>query len=183
MPAWPRIEMLLSSDERELHTDAKIELNVFMNLSVGAALVGVALLADVATNQPLAWYWCWAYVLPFVAAYALYLPTVGAAARWGSEVRSSFDLHRLDLYEKLGVRRPVSFSDERAVASDVNVLLVYGNHLRDDLWRTPPAELPEASEVPGDVRTRRPRPEEDPLLAPLEARQLTEQPEGGGGAT
>jgi hypothetical protein len=166
VPAWPRIEMLLSADERELHTDAKIELNVFVNLSVGAALVGVALLVDLATNQPVAWYWCWAYALPFAAAYALYLPTVGAAARWGSEVRSSFDLHRLELYEELGVRTPVSFSDERAVAGDVNVLLVYGNHLRDDLWRTSPEELPEASEVPGDVRTPRPRPQEAPPLVP-----------------
>src|SRR5205085_11281753 len=61
---------------------------------------------------------------------------LGRATEWGDNVRSSFDLHRLQIYEKLGVRAPTSFSDERSLAVRVNQALLYGHPLlTDDLWR------------------------------------------------
>lgn len=134
--AWPRIDSLLASDERELHVDAKIDLYVFVNAALGAFVVGVCLVVDRAADAatPL---WKWSLLLiPFAAGYGLYRAAVDPAVRWGDAVRSSIDIHRLELYEKLGVRAPTSFSDERAIAACVNAALLYGHPLlRDELWR------------------------------------------------
>jgi hypothetical protein len=131
---WPRIEMLLTADERELHTDAKIDFNVFLNASVGVAGAGIVLLVDMGLNRPLDWWLSWLYLVPFVVAYAIYRRTTGAAARWGSEMRASVDLHRLELYDRLGVRAPSSFSDERRLADEINQMLLYGTPLPDEVW-------------------------------------------------
>lgn len=132
---WPRIEQLLSADEREPHLDAKLDFNIFLNGAVGATGVGLALLADLVVNHPLDPLLWWLYLVPFAVAYSSYRETVSAAIRWGSEMRSSVDLRRLELYERLGVRKPTSFSDERLVADHVNQLLLYGSPLPDELWR------------------------------------------------
>jgi hypothetical protein len=152
--AFPRIHLLLTSTEREPLVDAKIDVNVFMNAVVGAVLVGIALIVDAAINSPLKVIWVWLYLLPFVVAYVLYKPMIGAGVRWGTEVRASMDVHRLDLYAKLGVRRPTSFTDERNVAQAVNYLLVYGVPVDDALWR---AEEPNATTIvdPPDVDVAR----------------------------
>jgi hypothetical protein len=135
---WPRIDALLTAEERELHVDAKIDFYVFINAATGAFLVGVALVIDQAVNQAArAAYWP-LYVIPFVLGYALYRASIRPAIAWGDAVRSSIDLHRLELYEKLGVRSPTSFSDERVLADKVNKALLYGHPLLpDDLWRAP----------------------------------------------
>jgi hypothetical protein len=50
-------------------------------------------------------------------------------------VRASIDLHRLEVYEKLGIRKPSSFSDERELGKAVGQLLLYGEPLLpDDRW-------------------------------------------------
>jgi hypothetical protein len=132
---WPRVEMLLTTEEREPLVESKIDVNVFMNAAVGALVVGLVLIFDMALNAPTPAYLWWLYVTPFVLAFALYGPMVGAAVRWGSAVRAGIDLHRLDVYAKLGVRRPTSFSDERYVARQVNLMLLYATAPPDDLWR------------------------------------------------
>ena len=138
---WPRIEALLSADERELLVDAKINLYVFVNGTYGALAVGICLVIDKAVYvpHPIA---IWPlYAIPFVVAYALYRAAVSPAAEWGDAVRASIDLHRLDLYEKLGVRKPKSFSDERAMAVRVSQALLYGRPLlKDEMWRSDAAD-------------------------------------------
>ena len=151
---WPRIEALLGSEEREIHVDAKTNFYVFLNGAVGALGVGVALVVDKAVNaSPPAWHWA-LYAIPFGLAYVLYRASIGPAAEWGDAVRSSIDLHRLELYEKLGVREPTSFSDEREIAQEVNKALLYAHPLlSDDLWRGAMAEeKPAASETGGCLK-------------------------------
>jgi hypothetical protein len=143
---WPRIEVLLGAEERELHVDAKINFYVFVNAAVGAFAVGVALVVDQALYAPQPTSpWLLLYAIPFVLAYCLYRLAVDPATEWGDYVRSSIDLHRLELYEKLGVRAPTSFSDERRVAFRVNQALLYGRHPEDDLWRSKKPEDEEAN--------------------------------------
>ncbi len=120
--------MLLTDREQELHTNAMSDLAFFVNGAVGAVAVGVTVLVDAALNQPLqGWEWLW-YLVPFAAAYSLYRAGVGAAERLGTERRASIDVHRRELYERLGVPEP-SAADERAVASAVNQFLLYGREL------------------------------------------------------
>jgi hypothetical protein len=146
---WPRVEALLSSEERELHVNAKVDMYVFANGAVGAFVAGVVLLIDKAANVPHP-VWRWPlYAIPFVLSYLLYRAALGPVVKWGGVVRASIDLHRLELYEKLGIRSPTSFSDERQLAARLNQALLYGDPLLgDDLWRndqTPPeAPAPKA---------------------------------------
>ena len=133
---WPRIESLLGEQERELHVNAKIDVYVFVNGALAALIVGISLVVDKALHVPHpAWDWP-LYAIPFIIGYVLYDAAIDPTVNWGNVVRSSIDLHRLELYEKLGVRRPTSFSDERLIAGRVNQALLYGKPLlRDDLWR------------------------------------------------
>jgi hypothetical protein len=134
---WPRIAILLSDGERETLVDAEIDLYVFLNASLGALAVGVSLIVDKAMNaSELTWHWG-LYAIPFVVSYVLYRAAITPAINWGDAVRATFDMHRLEVYEKLGIREPTSFSDERAIAADVNELLLYGEpFLSDELWRS-----------------------------------------------
>ena len=102
---WPRIEALLAADDRELVVNAKINLYVFLNASLGAFVVGLCLVIDKAVNVPQpAWEWV-LYVIPFLLSYVLYRGAISGATEWGDAVRSSIDLHRLELYEKLASER------------------------------------------------------------------------------
>jgi hypothetical protein len=133
---WPRLEALLSADDRDLVVNSAINFNVFINASVGALAVGTCLVVDEAVNAPQPASSWPLYAIPFVLGYVLYRGAIGPATDWGDSVRSSFDLHRLEIYEKLGIRSPTSFSDERALALRVNQALLYGHPLlSDDLWR------------------------------------------------
>jgi hypothetical protein len=133
---WPRIEALLSADDRELVVNSAINFNVFLNACVGALVVGACLVYDEAVNAPQpASFWP-LYAIPFVLGYTLYRAAINPATEWGDSIRASIDLHRLEIYEKLGIRSPTSFSDERDLAQRVNQVLLYGRPLlSDDLWR------------------------------------------------
>jgi hypothetical protein len=145
---WPRVELMLTADEREPYTDAKIDVSVFLNAAVAATLVGAALVVDAILNAPLDWYWGWLYLAPFLVAYLAYRSSVGAAARWGSEVRACFDLHRRDLYPKYGLRLPRSPDEERVLARQLNRLVMYGDSIDPRLWDGAPAEAPAAAMPP-----------------------------------
>jgi hypothetical protein len=148
---WPRIEALLSADERELLVDAKTNFYVFANAAVVALVVGACLVADTALNvpRPVA-YWP-LYLIPFAISYLSYRAASGPALDWGDSIRASIDLHRLEIYEKLGVRAPISFSDERQLAERVNKAVLFGHPLLgDDLWRETSTEA-QNSEAQGGL--------------------------------
>jgi hypothetical protein len=148
---WPRIESLLGADERDLHVNAKIDLNVFFNAAVSAVVVGICLVIDKAVHTPGSTAYWPLYAIPFMAAYVLYRASVDPAIRWGDYVRASIDLHRLEMYERLGVRAPTSFTDEREMATPINQLFLYGRpHLSDDLWLAAGSE--EAKTDSSDLR-------------------------------
>lgn len=134
IPVWPRIELLLTEDQRNTVTDTKGETAFFVNASLFAAIVGVILVIDEIVNQPLEWQWLWMYLIPFGVSAVAYRWAIGAAVRWGSVVRAAIDLNRLKLYGDLGIREPTSFTEERGrLASAVNASLLYGSPIPDDL--------------------------------------------------
>lgn len=138
---WPRIALLLNDGERELLADAETDLRVFLNAAVGAVGVGICLVIDEAVDSGggfLPWF---VRAIPFVAAYLLYRWAIGAAVRRGLVVRASIDVHRRELYGKLGIRDPISFSDERQINVALGQLLLYGRpSLSDDLSRVQPGD-------------------------------------------
>jgi hypothetical protein len=174
--AWPRIDSLLSEREQELHSNQRSDLYFFFNSALGSIAVGVALIADEIAYRPLSGYWLGVYAIPFLGAYALYRLSIGAVERWGLEMRTSVDLHRLELYEKLGVRRPTSPDDERVIAKAVTRLLLRGERLPSCVWDNPSnckskggATMPKDSTR--DASPGEPREEEIPDPAPGEPRE------------
>jgi hypothetical protein len=147
---WPRIEMLLPTEETQVHADARGEVAFFVNGSLLAAIAGLVLVADELVNQPLPVYAAPLYAVPFIVGMAFYAASIGSAVRWGSAVRASIDIHRRELYEKLGLRTPLDFTDEReTVAPAANGALLRGETIPDALSATPASadddSLPRAS--------------------------------------
>jgi hypothetical protein len=170
---WSRIEPLLSDQERELLSNAKTDVAFFVNSTLGAVAVGITLIGDEVAHGAVRAAYGWLYVLPFVVAYMLYRFAIGAAQRWGTETRASIDLNRLELYERIGVRAPHSFSDERTnIARPLNRFFLFAEQLPDDLW----ADQKGAQQMPSTI-DRVPRLEEESDLPgqPLEAPSRPEE--------
>jgi hypothetical protein len=134
---WPRVEPLLEDRERELHDDARTSLAFALNLSFGLFAVGLARLAGDLVGWHL-WGWPALFdVLPFAAAYLVYrLLALDALMDVGGRVRSSIDLHRLELLDLLGARKVPAYSElEAGLAIAVSRHLLYGTS-NDDIGAT-----------------------------------------------
>jgi hypothetical protein len=129
----PHVESLLEPQEVELRRDAKTDVAFAVNGSLLAVVTGFALGIDRAVEPPDSLWFIAVCLAPFVAALALYQIAVVAAERWGELVRAAIDLHRLDFYDKLAVRRPATGGDDREIGSAVNRMLLYGEPLPDDV--------------------------------------------------
>jgi hypothetical protein len=133
---WPRVEMLLDDEERAAINDARTDVAFFLNCLVVSMIVATWLVVDTVFVSHRPW---WAVPIIIVAGVFLSLgsqrATVTAAYRWGTPVRAAVDLHRLELYERLGTRRPASADQERHLAAAINRWL-RGEEPLPDLWRS-----------------------------------------------
>jgi hypothetical protein len=175
---WPRVELLLSDQERQVVSQGETDVAFFVNTTLLLPVVGTVLFVDAIVDGRLNASW-WAalallffaawpflnampllggvvaavgldalandglgglgtplwlvYVLPFVGAWGTYRAAVGAALRWGSPVRAAFDLHRIELYRRLGVKLPMGPSEETDTARFVNRMLLYGEPIPPEL--------------------------------------------------
>jgi hypothetical protein len=142
---WPHVENLLSPQEAEVLADARSDLAFFLNGSLLSTLTGIAVIVDALVHDPApAWYLdALTCAAPFaLAALAYYAAWSVALLRWGDVIRADIDLHRLEVYEKLGLRRPLDFSDERLIAWHLNATLLTGEHLPDDIASGAAADAP-----------------------------------------
>jgi hypothetical protein len=126
---------LLNEREQELHSNARSDLYFYVNSAVGAVAIGVVLIVDQALYERLSGFALLVYAIPFVVAYVLYRTALSAAEGWGLEMRASVDLHHLDLYDKLGIRRPLTPEDEKkTIAPAVSSFLLTGEALPKEIW-------------------------------------------------
>jgi hypothetical protein len=124
------VEMLFSSEEKEVHSDAKGDVAFFVNGALLACVAGIVLLVDEVVEASHALPVALIYAVPFLMSLVLYWAAIGAAIKWGEAVRASVDLHRFDLYEKIGLRLPRDFEDEQLnVAPALNAALLRGESI------------------------------------------------------
>jgi hypothetical protein len=124
---YPRLEMLMTEQEAQVHADARATRAFFVNSAIAAVLSGVVLVADAIAEHPHPLALRWIYLIPFLLAYGLYRGAVEATVELGGAARSTVDLHRLELYEKLGVPVPTGAAHERtALAPELSELLMWG---------------------------------------------------------
>jgi hypothetical protein len=134
---WPRINALLSEQESKLHADAETDFFFFFNSGLIAALVGITMTSNGIADQPHSLWLAWIYVVPFGLAYLFYRVSVGAAQRWGRHVSGAIDLHRFELYERIGVSRPASGQEAVDIGKAINRMLLYGEGIPDGMLATP----------------------------------------------
>lgn len=142
--AWPRISLLLDDGERAALDEAMTNFAFFFNALVCVNAAALVLIVDRLWHAPGGVPGTAAIVLAVVAATAalswlMYRGLFDAATGWGEPVRAAFDLHRFDLYDRLGIRRPATDAEEREhAARAVNRLLLYAEPIPDE-WRARPA--------------------------------------------
>jgi hypothetical protein len=142
---WPRIELLLSQQESAALTEVKSDTDFLVNASLLSYGVSLTLIASGIAHGSTPWYTWTLYLIPFLVGYSLYRIAVGAAIRWGSEVRSCVDLNRLELYERMGLRLPSTRKQEAEIANAINQCLLYGVPIPDAVRAIPPPEDKAAS--------------------------------------
>ncbi len=129
--AWPHIENLLSEQEAQVLADSKGDVAFFLNSSLLSIASAVVLAVDLLEHHGAGSLLFLA--IPVAVAFVAYAAAIGAAERWGSVVCACIDLHRLELYAKLGVRAPIDFTQERLIAWNLNSTLLLGGHVPDAL--------------------------------------------------
>lgn len=135
--AYPRIAALLSEQERELVSDAQADVAFFVNVVVLSVAFWVAVLVDKTTHGLDGVGGIALLAGPVLLALWAYRVAVGAAERWGHAVRANFDLHRLTLYDKLGLKQPATQEEEFAIARAANRWLLFAELPADTLRKLP----------------------------------------------
>lgn len=137
LTVWPRLAALMSDRERDFHIEAETDFIFLLNASLTAWVVGAVLTADMTVHWSFAASDLWRLV-PLALAYPLYRLSLEAARRWGAEIRVSVDLHRLELYERIGLKRPASPGEEREMARELSAFLANGGELSPKWWNPSP---------------------------------------------
>jgi hypothetical protein len=138
---WPRIQLLLSEEERMELEDASADMMFFVNGIAVGVITGVVLAVSAAAVAPS----MSAAILraaSVVAATALvtwlaWRASIGAARRWGAPVRAAFDLHRLELFDRLGVKLPLTTEEDEHIGRAVSRMLLYAEPLPDACRKEP----------------------------------------------
>jgi hypothetical protein len=125
--AWPFIEASFTERERDLHTDALVNVHFFQNACLGALAVAVCLVIAATDDEPvLAGSFLAVMAVAAVAvAYVLYRGAVAAVRLWGETKIVSAVAHRHDVYTQLGYRIPATQAEEREIGTHASELL-YG---------------------------------------------------------
>jgi hypothetical protein len=110
---WPRLLAIASDAQRDLIDQAKAQVDLWVNLGAVVPL----LLAEYVVLVILAGS-VHSFLLPLAALLAL--PVISWAAfhsalSWGSVVKATFDVYLPELHEKLGLPRPGSRAEQRAI--------------------------------------------------------------------
>jgi hypothetical protein len=129
LAAWPRMSALMNDSELADLSDRQADVAFFINGALVAGLTALAVAIDGLVHMCLGE--LFAAPTALLVSFALYFGALNAAKRWGSAVRSAFDLHRGELYTKLGVKLPLTDAEERRLAKRVNRMLLYAEPIPD----------------------------------------------------
>lgn len=129
----PYTEAMLGPQETDLRTNALTDVAFAVNATLLAWVITFTLGVDRALERPSSLWFLLACLAPVAAAIVSYEIAIVAATAWGDTVRVGIDLHRLDLYDKLGVRRPRDLAEEATIGIAINRMMLYGERLPDEI--------------------------------------------------
>ncbi len=127
---WPRLVGVLGKDAVALLDESKSSFDFMINASfLSGVLSGSILVGGLLVPSRIHWpEWLVQVALSALAARLFYTGSVGAAAAWGGQVKSAFDLYRWDLLKKLGYADPPDDpAEERTLWEQISTRMIYGN--------------------------------------------------------
>jgi hypothetical protein len=144
---WPRVAALLTEAERAELEDRDTDLAFWVNGLVLVPLTGALLFAERLWHTPGGiWETIGVELAVVVAVVALtsfmYRQAILAGMRWGDPVRAAFDLHRFEVYEKLGVKRPFTRADDVKVGRAVGRMIAFAEAIPDSCRADPDPDPP-----------------------------------------
>jgi hypothetical protein len=136
--AMARIRFLLADAERQQIADAEGDVAFMVNgltlVAPIAVLLSVVVVSSGYTLFDTAGFILAILEISWLAATVLYESALRVAAdRWGPLVRAAFDLHLLELYDRMGVRRPATPLEDLKVGAAVNARLIEGRPVESGL--------------------------------------------------
>jgi hypothetical protein len=151
---WPHIASMLTDAERDDLEESTTYVAFWVNALTLVAVGGTALFVDRLWHRPggvveTVLVEAAASVTTLSLVWLMYRQAISAAVRWGDPVRAAFDIHRLELYGSLGLRRPTTQKDDEVLGTAVNRLIWFAEPLDDEL-RSPPG-VSAAGGLPGAV--------------------------------
>ena len=135
---WPRISAMLTDGERTELEEATTDIAFWLNGLTVIATGGVLLFAERLWHPPgsaIETVLIELCVVAFTgfAVWWTYRQAIAAAVRWGDPVRAAFDVHRLQLYDTLGMARPATRKDDEAAGEAVARLLWFAEPIPEPL--------------------------------------------------
>jgi hypothetical protein len=124
--AWPRLFPLLPESLLASMEETRASMEFLLAISFLCLLYApAASIYLIVTAASLPWVFA-VLVLPSAIALATYVTAVASAGVYGQQVRTAFDLHRLDLLRALGRPIPATAAEERRIWEDAMQLLERG---------------------------------------------------------
>ena len=139
---WPNIVTMLTESERADLDEKTTDVAFWVNSLTVVVLGGALLFVERLWHPPGELMQTATIELAIAGSVAglgvwMYRQLIGAAARWGEPVRAAFDMHRLELYDRLGIRRPYTQHEYVEAGRAINRLLAFGEPLPLK-WRAAP---------------------------------------------
>jgi hypothetical protein len=128
---WPRLLSKIDSAFASTIDEAKTSFDFMLNLSflsglTTLAILMIGLIAPAPLEWAIVWPWFWRAALFALLTVIFYSFSVNRAMAWGQQVRSAFDLYRLDLLNRLGYQqKPLTYQEERAIWLTISSQLAY----------------------------------------------------------
>jgi hypothetical protein len=131
---WPCIEAILSEEERPEIDEVTTDVAFWLNSLFIFGVFGSLLFAERLWHRPGGAISTIAVEIAVVASVSvicafMYRQLINAAIRWGNPVRAAFDVHRLELFDRLGVRRPGTRDEDIEVGRAITRMLAFGEPL------------------------------------------------------
>ena len=144
---WPRLAGVLDPSVVQTLDNAKMAFDFMINSAfLTLVLAAMSTAAGLMWKPPVAdslyrpWE-VWAFVF-FFLSYLSYIAAINRAREWGTQVKSGFDLCRLNLLTKLGYQKPADLTEERRMWEVINYKFAFPDERTyPDLPYSTPATL------------------------------------------
>src|SRR6266481_1635993 len=145
---WPRLVAKIEPGFASTIDEAKTSLDFMVNSSFLCIISGLGvafsgLFARTPWSVESVIHWLWRSLFFFGLAVVFYTFAVGRAKAWGEQVKSAFDLYRLDLLKSLGYQQqPLTFFEEKSLWRRISVQLLYADSRERPLpYKTGPTRV------------------------------------------